>query len=152
MKGKAKKVITISSGHADLDLINDLEIETSALYSASKGAMKIVVAKFNAQYKTDGVLFVSISPGVVEVGQPLCEWYVSLSSRLKDLDILLMQTNSPSRTDLRLDGIHGQLLNLCSSLQGPNSCRRIHPKSQFDLGEGQHRQWVWWCIYLTFWK
>jgi hypothetical protein len=26
------------------------------------------VAKFNAQYKKDGVLFVSISPGVVEVG------------------------------------------------------------------------------------
>lgn len=68
MKGKVKKVITISSGHADLDLINDLEIETSALYSASKAAMNVIVAKFNAQYKKDGVLFVSISPGVVEVG------------------------------------------------------------------------------------
>ena len=68
MKGKVKKVITISSGHADLDLINNLEIETSALYSASKAAMNVIVAKFNAQYKKDGVLFVSISPGVVEVG------------------------------------------------------------------------------------
>ena len=68
MKGKVKKVITISSGHADLDLINDLEIEISALYSASKAAMNVIVAKFNAQYKKDGVLFVSISPGVVEVG------------------------------------------------------------------------------------
>lgn len=68
MKGKVKKVITISSGHADLDLINDLEIENSALYSASKAAMNVIVAKFNAQYKKDGVLFVSISPGVVEVG------------------------------------------------------------------------------------
>ncbi|MCJ1473925.1 hypothetical protein MMC13_002581 [Lambiella insularis] len=68
MKGKVKKVITISSGHADLDFINDLEIETSALYSASKAAMNVIVAKFNAQYKKDGVLFVSISPGLVEVG------------------------------------------------------------------------------------
>ena len=68
MKGKVKKVITISSGHADLDLINDLEIETSALYSASKAVMNVIVAKFNAQYKKDGVLFVSISPGAVEVG------------------------------------------------------------------------------------
>ena len=68
MKGKVKKVITISSGHADLDLINDLEIETSALYSASKAAMNVIVAKFSVQYKKDGVLFVSISPGVVEVG------------------------------------------------------------------------------------
>ena len=68
MKGKVKKVITITSGHADLDMINDLEIDISALYSASKAAMNVIVAKFNAQYKKDGVLFMSISPGAVEVG------------------------------------------------------------------------------------
>ncbi|KAF2129904.1 putative short chain dehydrogenase [Dothidotthia symphoricarpi CBS 119687] len=68
MKGKVKKVITMSSGHADLDFINDLGVEVSALYSASKAAMNVIVAKFNAQYKKDGVLFVSISPGLVEVG------------------------------------------------------------------------------------
>lgn len=68
MKGKVKKVITISTGHADLELVNNLEIENSALYAASKAAMNIIVAKFSAQYKKDGVLFVSISPGVVEVG------------------------------------------------------------------------------------
>ncbi|KAJ5109109.1 hypothetical protein N7456_005784 [Penicillium angulare] len=68
MKGTIKKVIAISSGHADINLINDLEIETNALYAASKAAMNVIVAKFNAQYKKDGILFVSISPGVVEVG------------------------------------------------------------------------------------
>lgn len=68
MKGKVKKVITISSGHADLDFVNNLEVETSALYAASKAAMNVIVAKFNAQYKKGGVLFMSISPGVVEVG------------------------------------------------------------------------------------
>ena len=68
LKGKVKKVITISSGHADLEFINDSEIDTNALYSASKAAMNVIVAKFNAQYKKDGVLFVSMSPGVVEVG------------------------------------------------------------------------------------
>ncbi|KAK9425538.1 putative Zn(2)-C6 fungal-type domain-containing protein [Seiridium unicorne] len=68
LKGKVKKVIAISSGHGDLDFINDLEVEISALYSASKAAMNVVVAKFNAQYKKDGVLFLSMSPGVVEVG------------------------------------------------------------------------------------
>lgn len=68
MKGAVKKVITISSGHADLDLINGFDVETSALYAASKAAMNVIVAKFNAQYKKDGVLFVSISPGAVEVG------------------------------------------------------------------------------------
>jgi NADP-dependent 3-hydroxy acid dehydrogenase YdfG len=68
LKGKVKKVITISSGHADLDLINNLQIETSALYAASKAAMNVIVAKFNAQYQKDGVLFMSLSPGMVEVG------------------------------------------------------------------------------------
>lgn len=78
-KGKVKKVIAISSGHADLDLINDLEFEVSALYAAAKAALNIVVAKFNAQYKKEGILFVSISPGVVDVGHfdngiyPLCD-------------------------------------------------------------------------------
>jgi NAD(P)-dependent dehydrogenase (short-subunit alcohol dehydrogenase family) len=69
MKGKVKKVITLSSALADLDLINNLEIEIRALYSASKAAMNVIVAKFNAQYKKEGVLFVSIAPGAVEVGQ-----------------------------------------------------------------------------------
>ncbi|KAF7166583.1 hypothetical protein CNMCM5623_000178 [Aspergillus felis] len=69
LKGKVKKVITISTGVADLDLTNDLEIDVGALYAASKAAMNIIVAKFNVQYKKDGVLFMGISPGLVEVGR-----------------------------------------------------------------------------------
>ena len=68
LKGKTKKVIAITSGHADLDFINNFDIENSALYSASKAALNIIVAKFSAQYKKDGVLVFSMSPGVVEVG------------------------------------------------------------------------------------
>ncbi|KAI4182144.1 MAG: hypothetical protein LQ346_006648 [Caloplaca aetnensis] len=65
MKGKVKKVIAISSGHADLDFINDLDVDTSALYSASKAALNVIVAKFNAQYKKDGVLFVQGLTGLM---------------------------------------------------------------------------------------
>lgn len=68
LKGKVKKVIAISSGHGDLDLINNLEIENAALYAAYKAALNVIVAKYGAQYKKDGVLFVSISPGMVDVG------------------------------------------------------------------------------------
>ncbi|MCJ1334531.1 hypothetical protein MMC10_011243 [Thelotrema lepadinum] len=68
MKGKIKKVIAISSGHGDLEWVNNYEIEPAAIYAASKAALNIVVAKFSAQYKKDGVLFFSISPGAVEVG------------------------------------------------------------------------------------
>ncbi|ROV87072.1 hypothetical protein VMCG_10900 [Cytospora schulzeri] len=67
-QGKVKKVIAITSGHADLDFINSLEVEVGALYAASKAALNVIVAKFNAQYKKEGVLFMSISPGVVDVG------------------------------------------------------------------------------------
>jgi NAD(P)-dependent dehydrogenase (short-subunit alcohol dehydrogenase family) len=95
MKGKVKKVITISSGHADLDMINDLEIETNALYAASKAAMNVIVAKFNAQYKKDGVLFVSISPGVVEVGHFANG--MPLSSTWNDLDIFTDANPQPLR-------------------------------------------------------
>ncbi|KAI9680452.1 MAG: hypothetical protein M1822_007210 [Bathelium mastoideum] len=68
LKGKVKKVIAISSGHADLDFINNHEIEVGPLYAMSKAALNVAVAKFNAQYKKDGVLFMSISPGVIDVG------------------------------------------------------------------------------------
>lgn len=67
-KGSVKKVIAISSGHVDLSLINDMGVENSALYSASKAALNVIVAKFSAQYKEDGVLIFSMSPGIVDVG------------------------------------------------------------------------------------
>lgn len=68
LKSNEKKVITLTSGHADLELINVYDVEISALYSAFKAALNVIVAKYSAQYKKDGVLFVSISPGVVDVG------------------------------------------------------------------------------------
>lgn len=68
LKGKVKKVICISSGMADLEMCNSLELDTGALYSISKAAMNLVTAKFNAQYKKDGVLFLGICPGMVDVG------------------------------------------------------------------------------------
>lgn len=35
----------------------------------SKAAMNMAAAKFSAQYKRDDVLFLCISPGVVDVGK-----------------------------------------------------------------------------------
>jgi NADP-dependent 3-hydroxy acid dehydrogenase YdfG len=89
LKGNVKKVITISTGVADLDLTNDCEIDVGALYAASKAAMNIIVAKFNAQYKKDGVLFMSISPGLVEVGRYADGTCSFLPARLQHLDILI---------------------------------------------------------------
>ncbi|KAI0879967.1 putative short chain dehydrogenase [Annulohypoxylon maeteangense] len=68
LKGKTKKVIAISSGLADLDLTANYDLDLSVLYSVSKAAMNMVTAKFSAEYKKDGVLFLSICPGMVDVG------------------------------------------------------------------------------------
>lgn len=68
LKGQAKKVIAISSGFADTVFTNQFDVSPAALYSASKAALNMIVAKFSAQYKQDGVLFLAICPGMVEVG------------------------------------------------------------------------------------
>ncbi|KXX75770.1 hypothetical protein MMYC01_207444 [Madurella mycetomatis] len=68
LNGQAKKVITISSGLADAEFTNKYDVTAGPLYSASKAAMNMIVAKFSAQYKKDGVLFLALSPGFVDVG------------------------------------------------------------------------------------
>jgi NAD(P)-dependent dehydrogenase (short-subunit alcohol dehydrogenase family) len=69
LKSQIKKVIFITSGHADVDFVNKYDIEVAGLYSAGKAAMNMINAKFSAQYKSQGVLFLSLAPGMVEVGQ-----------------------------------------------------------------------------------
>jgi NAD(P)-dependent dehydrogenase (short-subunit alcohol dehydrogenase family) len=66
--GKAKKVVVISSGMADMDMVNKLDLEVGPLYASSKAAMNLITAKFSAQYKNQGVLFLGICPGMVDVG------------------------------------------------------------------------------------
>ena len=136
LKGKVKKVITISTGLADIDLTNDVEIDIGSLYAASKAAMNVIVAKFNVQYKNDGVLFMAISPGVVEVGHYSSSTYPRQSRRSKYLGNRLMYTNSHSRRDAGIDGICRQACGLRASFQRPNFDRRIRASGQVGLGEG----------------
>ncbi|KIA75404.1 hypothetical protein HK57_00123 [Aspergillus ustus] len=64
-KGQAKKVITITSGMADIELIAKFDIASGAPYSISKAAMNAAVAKFSAEYRKEGILFLGLSPGLV---------------------------------------------------------------------------------------
>jgi NAD(P)-dependent dehydrogenase (short-subunit alcohol dehydrogenase family) len=68
LKGSVKKVIALSTGMADIELIRNFDIDTAAPYTVSKAALNAVMAKFSAQYRSQGVLFLSISPGVVDTG------------------------------------------------------------------------------------
>ena len=67
-KGREKKVFTLSTGAADIDLINQVDWAVGAPYAISKGAVNVVVAKYNALYKDEGILFMAISPGLVDTG------------------------------------------------------------------------------------
>ncbi len=69
LKGRVKKVITLTSGFADDDLTTRFSIAYAGPYSISKSAMNTAVAKYSAEYLEKGVLFMGISPGAVEVGQ-----------------------------------------------------------------------------------
>ena len=86
-QSKIKKVISISTGMADLgkhfiafirgqrmltrlaDMVNQFSVAMSAPYSVSKAALNLVVAKYNAAYAAQGILFMSISPGFVDTSE-----------------------------------------------------------------------------------
>ena len=63
--GAAKKVVVISSGMADPDLVNGGGISNAGPYTISKAAVNMAVFKYNAKYKDQGILFFALSPGVV---------------------------------------------------------------------------------------
>lgn len=74
--GKEKKIITISTGMADIDLVNRFSVPIAAPYSISKAATNALVAKYNAALgKSEGILFLSLSPGLVDTseGKPMSE-------------------------------------------------------------------------------
>ncbi|KAK3217234.1 hypothetical protein GRF29_1g2364138 [Pseudopithomyces chartarum] len=67
-KGEAKKIIAITSGYSDVELTRVWDVTLAPLYSASKAALNMIMAKFSAQYRKDGILFLGLAPGQVDVG------------------------------------------------------------------------------------
>jgi NAD(P)-dependent dehydrogenase (short-subunit alcohol dehydrogenase family) len=68
LKGSIKKVIAITTGMADIDLSLKYGIHEAAPYAISKVGMNMATAKFQAEYEKEGVLFMGISPGLVDTG------------------------------------------------------------------------------------
>jgi NAD(P)-dependent dehydrogenase (short-subunit alcohol dehydrogenase family) len=69
LKGVAKKVIALASGMADDALTVEYDLDIAGPYSISKAALNTTIAKYSAELRKDGVLFLSLSPGFVETGQ-----------------------------------------------------------------------------------
>jgi len=64
--GTSKKIAVITSGMADLSLVNKHSIALATPYAVSKAASNLLVGKFHAAVgKEEGILVFSISPGVV---------------------------------------------------------------------------------------
>jgi len=64
--GKAKRVITISSGLGDPDAILTTGFLDQAPYCISKAAITMVNAKYAVEFKDQGFTFVALSPGLVD--------------------------------------------------------------------------------------
>lgn len=68
--GTQKKIIVISTGMADLDLVNKFNIPIASPYSVSKAATNALVAKYNAALgKSEGILVLALSPGLVDTSE-----------------------------------------------------------------------------------
>jgi len=64
--GSAKKIIAISTGMADINLIKDVGLDMGAPYAISKSGANIVMAKYHAMYEKEGILFMSVCPGAIK--------------------------------------------------------------------------------------
>ncbi|TID20029.1 NAD(P)-binding protein [Venturia nashicola] len=64
-----KKVISLTTGMADLDFTLNFSIPTAPAYSISKAALNMLVVKYHNAYKEEGILFMGISPGLVATAE-----------------------------------------------------------------------------------
>lgn len=78
LKGQVKKVITIGSLNADTEITAKYDLATCVPYSISKAALNMAVAKYSAEYREKGVLFMSVAPGSTET-------FTSANSEFADL-------------------------------------------------------------------
>ena len=63
--GATKKVITISTGAADSDAILTAGDASNGPYAMSKAGVNMAVVKFANAFKSEGIIFLALSPGLV---------------------------------------------------------------------------------------
>ncbi|KJR86058.1 short chain dehydrogenase (AtsC) [Sporothrix schenckii 1099-18] len=68
LKGRAKKVIAISTGMSDPEMTLQADIYQATSYAITKAALNMAIAKFSAVYREKGVLCMAICPGAVDTG------------------------------------------------------------------------------------
>ena len=69
-KGKDKKIIHLSSGIVDLALVEKTGVTSGVPYAISKASTNILVAKFAAELRDEGIWVLALSPGWVNTQNP----------------------------------------------------------------------------------
>ncbi|KAJ5464897.1 uncharacterized protein N7458_000583 [Penicillium daleae] len=64
-KGTQKKIVHMSSGMADLDVIKKTGISYAVAYSVAKASINVLVAKYTAELAPRGIKVLALSPGWV---------------------------------------------------------------------------------------
>ncbi|TFK56886.1 NAD(P)-binding protein [Heliocybe sulcata] len=68
-KGTLKKIVSLTTGTADLDFTVKLNFPLTPAYSISKAALNMVIAKYAVEHKAEGIAFLAISPGLVNTSE-----------------------------------------------------------------------------------
>jgi NAD(P)-dependent dehydrogenase (short-subunit alcohol dehydrogenase family) len=129
-----KKIITITTGMADTDLVTQFSIPSAVPYSASKIALNMVTAKYHITYKSEGILFLGISPGLVSTAEnKTCEFspFLSLISSSSMKGIRADAMLSSADTEEELEGFKqmiGMFKEYAPKFTGP-----IEPKQSVDM-------------------
>lgn len=71
-KGIQKKIVHISTGMADLDLIKKTGVCGAVAYSVAKAGMNVQVAKYAAELAPKGIKVLALSPGWVDTWEGKC--------------------------------------------------------------------------------
>jgi NAD(P)-dependent dehydrogenase (short-subunit alcohol dehydrogenase family) len=124
-KGNAKKITVISTGLAELELAQKINIAFAVLYSSTKAAANIIVAKYAAELSGEGIILLALSPGVVNTATgPRKFTRLDIHDRNGDDSLEADDPNSTSRiyTTNARDG--SRILKILSGLQGAGHSSR----------------------------
>ena len=70
-----------------------------APYSISKAAVNLAHAKYAAEYKKEGIIFVALSPGLVNTAEAPRKWFKMNSIEYKDKLIWISMTATPEQLE-----------------------------------------------------
>lgn len=73
-KSSIKKVTVLSSGHADTEFMEAADVSNAIAYAISKAGANIIMAKYAAELKSEGFVFLALSPGVVLTAAPSLDY------------------------------------------------------------------------------